>query len=356
MERKQSELVHAKMADEGAGGFSGYASTWNNVDYAGEIVTKGAFADCLARFKAEGFIAVQHEYSDLPVATVKDAYEDAKGLFIDCEFHSTDEAQKARTYMRERMERGKSVGLSIGYNIRREDMERTKEGTLLKRIDLWEVSIVTKPCNPLATATAAKSDEPGAKGEYLGDYAEASAALSAMYSLCDRLRWNCFSIYLFDEEITPEERESHFTGALSEFSALVMRFLRAYHAAEPEAQADMADEVKSLFPIPGDLAEPPMARAYSARLDALLTEITDATDRAKQIAALRESQGRSLVSPERREQLLSVHKALAAFLEETAPLPSFDADVFRIKANARRRRLLAGAIGDSEYESQAQRA
>lgn len=345
MLNKACTLSDFKMSEEGLGSFSGYGSTWNTRDHAGEIVVRGAFHNCLDRFKSEGFIALQHEYSNLPVATVKTAREDDRGLFIECDFHSTDEAQNARTYMRERLERGKSVGLSIGYNIRPADMERTRDGVLLKEIDLWEVSIVTKPCNPEALASAVKSDARAVKAEYLGAYAEAEMTLAALYDLCDHLRWRCFSSYLFDGALSPEEREAQFDGALSEFHALSMRCVRAYFAADEDTAAEMAAEVKTLFP-------PPLPALAAGRLsdqiDQALAAVSMVTDRYAAVSALREAEGRAL-SPATRERLLAVKSAVLALCEETSAggTLSLDITLARMKASARRRRLvLTGAIGD----------
>ncbi len=345
MLNKACTLSDFKMSEEGLGSFSGYASTWNTRDHAGEIVIRGAFHNSLDRFKAEGFIALQHEYSNLPVATVKDAREDERGLFIEGEFHSTDEAQDARAYMRERLERGKSVGLSIGYNILPADMERTRAGVLLKEIDLWEVSIVTKPCNPEALASAVKSDARAVKAEYLGPYAEAEMTLAALYDLCDTLRWRCFWSYLFEGDLSPADREAKVDGALSEFHQLALRCVRAYHAADEDTQSEMATEVKTLFP-------PPLPALAAGRLndqvDQALDAVSTVTDRTKAVAALREAEGRSL-SPATRERLLLVKSAVEALCEETTPRAplSLDITLARMKASARRRRLvLTGAIGD----------
>ena len=153
MLRKTCTLADFKMTEEGSGSFSGYASTHSNKDLAGEIVCKGAFDKHLEKFLVEGFGAVGHDWQGLPVATPKAAREDAKGLFTEFDFHSTEEAQKARTYVRERLERGKSVGLSIGYTVK--DQERTKEALLLKEIELLDH---LTPQNPKAKSCVAIED------------------------------------------------------------------------------------------------------------------------------------------------------------------------------------------------------
>lgn len=155
-ESKYCDRAELKLHDGDMGGFRGYASTFGNVDRAKEAVKAGAFKDTLDAFKRDGFIAVGHEWGSLPVATVKDAGEDGTGLWLEAEFHSTTAAQDARRTTMERIARGKSVGLSIGYSV----LEDSKgEGfRSLDKIDLHEVSLVTVPCNPMAQVSGAKSN------------------------------------------------------------------------------------------------------------------------------------------------------------------------------------------------------
>lgn len=162
----------------GAGGFIGYGSTFSNRDRAGEIVVPGAFRKSLEAFMRDGFIAVGHDWAALPVATIKTAAEDEMGLRLEAEFHGTARAQEARQTVRERIERGKSVGLSIGYRVL--DAEDTEDGRLLKEIELHEVSLVTVPCNALAAVTGIKTGaERGLPADLpLADHA--SAVLAAL--------------------------------------------------------------------------------------------------------------------------------------------------------------------------------
>jgi HK97 family phage prohead protease len=156
MEHKAEGNSQIKIFDTGKhGALSGYASTFANFDRANERVVKGAFSGTLAKFKQDGFIAVGHDWSSLPVATVTDAYEDEHGLFLSAEFHSTPLAQEARTIAQERIDRGKSVSMSIGYEVKTDEF--IEEGRLLKELDLFEVSLVNVPANPLATVTGVKS-------------------------------------------------------------------------------------------------------------------------------------------------------------------------------------------------------
>jgi phage head maturation protease len=68
------------------------------------------------------------------------------GLWIQTEYHSTEAAQSARTIAQERMARGKSVALSIGYGIEPGGAEFSDDGTRhLLKLKLFEVSQVNVP-------------------------------------------------------------------------------------------------------------------------------------------------------------------------------------------------------------------
>jgi HK97 family phage prohead protease len=153
MQYKVIEVPRLKTTGSGPGTLMGYASTWQK-DSVGDIVVRGAYRDTIKDWLREGFVALGHDWNRLPIATPKSAVEDSIGLKIEAEFHSTPEAQNARRVIQERLERGKSVKLSIGYDVL--DDERTKAGRLLKKLKLWEVSVVNVPANTGAAVLAAK--------------------------------------------------------------------------------------------------------------------------------------------------------------------------------------------------------
>jgi HK97 family phage prohead protease len=156
IEYKLFDLPDVKMlGDDGAGEITGYASTFSNFDDVGERVVKGAFAAHLPAFLKDGFVAIGHNWSALPIAIPLEASEDDHGLFVRAAFHSTSAAQDARTVIRERLSGGKSVKLLIGYEVLKD--EYTDEGRLLKDVRLFEWSYVTVPANQQATVTTAKA-------------------------------------------------------------------------------------------------------------------------------------------------------------------------------------------------------
>lgn len=146
-----------KLTGDGAGGFEGYASLFGVRDDGGDIVEAGAFRDTLDRFVNDGFISLGHDWDGLAIGTIASAKEDAKGLFIRAEYHSTQIAQDARTVAQERMAKGKSVGLSIGYEVMPGGAEPAQDGSRhLLKLGLFEVAQVNVPMLRPAGLTGVK--------------------------------------------------------------------------------------------------------------------------------------------------------------------------------------------------------
>lgn len=144
--------------DGGSGGFRGMASAFNAVDLVGDTILPGAYAETLAKFQREGFIAFGHDWNNL-IATVDAAREDDRGLWIEASFHSHPEAQRARTIAAERLARGKTMGLSIGFEAK--DWKLRSDGVReLIAIELLETSLVAYPADPHAQVTTVKGGPP----------------------------------------------------------------------------------------------------------------------------------------------------------------------------------------------------
>lgn len=141
-----------------AGTFEGYGSIFGNIDAGGDVVLAGAFRDSLAAFRKAGVILWSHDNAR-PVANVREAREDARGLFIRGEFFSTPDAQMARTILTERHAAGQTWGLSIGYVVEKSSPMGGSIGRALRALEkvrLLEVSLVALPMNDEARVTAVK--------------------------------------------------------------------------------------------------------------------------------------------------------------------------------------------------------
>jgi len=143
------------------GTFEGIAAVFSNIDRQNDIIQPGAFLETLKDFPKHGFLASAHDWSE-PVGTIDEARETAEGLYVKGEFHTTLKAQSLRKYVRERLERGKSVAMSIGFKATADTFDEEKGVRLIKGIELYEVSIVTVPANASARVASVKAVEPDA--------------------------------------------------------------------------------------------------------------------------------------------------------------------------------------------------
>lgn len=154
MERKTLQFKADDVKSDGT--ISGYGSVFNVKDSYDDIVAPGAFAETIAKHKADGtspkFLS-EHRAGDF-LGDWTEFGEDTKGLWLKGKFDlSSEMAVEKHRHARA----GRLDGLSIGFRtIERKYNEDTWERTLLK-VDLWEVSLVTFPANADARIDAVKA-------------------------------------------------------------------------------------------------------------------------------------------------------------------------------------------------------
>ncbi len=135
-----------------AGLFEGLASTYGNVDMGRDVVERGAFSDTLQKRGAEIPILWSHDHAN-PVG-LGQLSDSAEGLRIKGELDlDTTSGKEAYSRIRKRIVKG----LSIGYRIPENGSVMEKDIRRLKRVDLYEVSLVAIPMNDRARVTAVKS-------------------------------------------------------------------------------------------------------------------------------------------------------------------------------------------------------
>ena len=102
------------VSDDGTGGGSGTACFLGVMDSYRSVWSPKAFSKpILSRFTTEGFISDSHMW-EKHLATIDSAKVSRNELNIAWTWYSTGDAQEMRTKCKERIERGKVVGLSIG--------------------------------------------------------------------------------------------------------------------------------------------------------------------------------------------------------------------------------------------------
>jgi hypothetical protein len=150
------------------GTFSGYGSVFNLIDAGGDLIAPGAFKQTLKDWKGKGGLPkmlLQHggffgpAEDGIPIGKYTSMEEDTKGLYLEGELFALN-TQKGQ-YIYEGLKSGALDGLSIGYQAvdvtfgkKPDEPRRT-----IKKINLFEISVVTYPMNSESRIDAAKSIE-----------------------------------------------------------------------------------------------------------------------------------------------------------------------------------------------------
>lgn len=133
--------------DNEGGTFSGHASVFNNTDFHGDIVARGAFKRTIDLQGGKVPILWQHDSSN-PIGVTKGLAEDDRGLFMKNAqlVRATQRGREALALLRE----GAINGLSIGFETLQDEFDKDKDARVIKEVRLWEISLVTFPANPKA--------------------------------------------------------------------------------------------------------------------------------------------------------------------------------------------------------------
>lgn len=157
-------------ADQEVMTFSGYGAVFGNIDSHGDVIEPGAFAKYIADVKSGAApwpaLLSQHggwqmSADDItPIGVWLDLVEDGTGLKVTGKLADTPRGREMHALMK-MTPRPAIDGMSIGY-IPKEWEPRTKPDDpkrRLKRIDLVEISLVTRPSNGKARVASVKSIE-----------------------------------------------------------------------------------------------------------------------------------------------------------------------------------------------------
>lgn len=165
MERKHCQTIEFKF-DAGIEtmSFDGYGAVFGNVDAYGDVIQPGAFAQYLSDVKSgkqrPPAMLLQHggmgmtSVDEMPIGKWQSMSEDGYGLKMSGQIADTTLGRDVYKLLK----MDALQGLSIGY-IAKEATPRSKPDEprrTLKRIDLVEVSVVTRPANDLARVSSVK--------------------------------------------------------------------------------------------------------------------------------------------------------------------------------------------------------
>lgn len=155
--------LDVKFAGDGSGegAIEGYGSVFGLLDRGGDIMLPGAFKASLAEWrKKKSFPPMLWQHDPwTPVGVWTDLVEDDKGLKVYGQLVlEVGQAKDARALI----QAGAVKGLSIGYRTVDYDIDRNTGARRLKKVELWEISLVTFPMLPEAQISGMKSIDPRA--------------------------------------------------------------------------------------------------------------------------------------------------------------------------------------------------
>jgi len=139
----------------------GYASTYGNVERCNDIILEVSFIDSIQDYKNKSRqVKVYHQhdvYSSPPIGGIRpeNIESDKTGLPVTIELNQDVQLGKEVYAL---LKQGVYSDMSIGYTVDPDGYEYNKDGIrLLKKLTLWEVSIVGEPANEMAKISEVKS-------------------------------------------------------------------------------------------------------------------------------------------------------------------------------------------------------
>lgn len=139
-------------ANESQRTFEGFASKFGNVDLHNDIIEKGAFSKTIQERHPKKAIKVFYQHQE-PIGIPEVLEEQDDGLFVRGKLADTQRSKE----ILELMKMNVVDGMSIGFDIVKDEIDKKSGIRRLKELKLFEVSIVTFGANPEATVTDVKS-------------------------------------------------------------------------------------------------------------------------------------------------------------------------------------------------------
>ncbi len=146
----KSFTFSVKSTDQATRVIEGYAATFGNKDLVSDIIAPGAFAESL-RIRKPKMLA-QHDTSCV-IGMWDEVTEDSNGLYVKGRFANTAEGND----MYELAKMGAIDSMSIGYTVVDFEWDGDQNIRTLKKLELWEASLVTFPANEQAKITQVKT-------------------------------------------------------------------------------------------------------------------------------------------------------------------------------------------------------
>ena len=146
-----ASMFKSQENDDGSVMIRGMAST-SHSDRAGDVISKEAWEKGgLENFKNNPVILFNHDY-DKPIGRATGVKVTENGLELEAKI-----SKSAPAHVCELVKDGVLGAFSVGFKVKDADYIKETDGLMIKDAELFEVSVVSVPCNQAATFSLAKS-------------------------------------------------------------------------------------------------------------------------------------------------------------------------------------------------------
>lgn len=249
-------------ADEGTGTISGYFSTYDPIpDSYGDIVAPGAFTETIKAREETGHpfpLCWNHDLDQI-IGKVDSIEDTEKGPLMTASFFDTPLAQEKREIVKS----GVVYQFSFAYDIEEAGPTKLEDGTKvneLRKLNLYEVSVVPIPANQNAVMTEVKAEEVEEKAEEPEEIKSVTVDVKLDREQVDEITANLL-------EKAGRRNSKADADKLEQAIALIQDVLGQLDDTEEEAEEPGEDEVKA-----NAAAEEP--EQSNPRKDALLEVIS----------------------------------------------------------------------------------
>ena len=229
--------------DDGGLDIKGSAST-NAVDRAGDIIEHDAWTKGgLENFKSNPIILFNHNY-DRPIGRAKELSVGENGLDI------TARISKSANEIKDLIKDGVLGAFSVGFKVKDAEYMTETDGYKIKDAELFEVSVVSVPCNQNAVFSIAKSfDNMEEYNKFKQDFIQtnsigADAKIEqSSEAIADKTETK-MSEDVKTPEASPEFDLETFAKEVAETAASIAMKQAEQKAAEAKAQAEAEEKAK----------------------------------------------------------------------------------------------------------------
>ena len=225
--------------DDGGLDIKGSAST-SSIDRAGDIIEHDAWTKGgLENFKNNPIILFNHNY-DRPIGRAKELSVDENGLNL------TARISKSATDIKDLIKDGVLGAFSVGFKVKDAEYMTETDGYKIKDAELFEVSVVSVPCNQNAVFSVAKSfDNMEEYNKFKKDFIKTNSIdADAKIEQSSEAKADKTETKMSDEKtVSPEFDLEAFAKEVAEKTATSIAMKQAEQkAAEQKAQAEAAEK------------------------------------------------------------------------------------------------------------------